>query len=201
MSFHIFGDSHANFNFVNFNCINHYINSLTMNRIGRDKLDCINFMNYRIQNNDTVIYQVGEVDCRNNIGKQLQLDRNIDEIITTLVDNFIESIKLNVKNFEKINVIICCILPTMNSSDYYNKKGIIEESCYPWIGSDFERSNYTKTINQLLKNKCKIENFLFLDYYEYYEDNNGTLKLNYTSDGIHINNNIFILQELNKLIK
>jgi hypothetical protein len=69
---HIFGDSHANNNFNNIkynNICNHYQNSITMHRVGRDNINFINFINYNINNNDIVIYQFGEVDCRCHIGR------------------------------------------------------------------------------------------------------------------------------------
>ena len=42
---YIFGDSHVTSNFRNmkYQCVNLEINSLTMNRVGRDKMECIDF--------------------------------------------------------------------------------------------------------------------------------------------------------------
>ena len=102
---HIFGDSHANFNFSNSkytNILNHYQNSITMNRVGRDNLNFINFINYNIKNNDIIIYQFGEVDCRCHIARQLLLGRVLDDIINELVTNYINSIKLNTNKLKPI---------------------------------------------------------------------------------------------------
>ncbi len=199
---HIFGDSHANNNFKNLkynNVLNHYLNSITMHRVGRDKLNFINFKSYGINDNDIIIYQIGEVDCRCHIGKQLLLQRDFETIINELVNNFIDSIKENLNNYNNLKIIICCIPPPMNQQYFENIYGPITHE-FPFIGTNLERIEYTKKVNNLLKTKCLENSFYFLDYYNFYTNDEGTLKTELSDNICHISQNEFVLNELYKII-
>jgi hypothetical protein len=199
---HIFGDSHANTNFTNLkynNILNHYQNSITMHRVGRDKLNFINFINYNINNNDIIIYQFGEVDCRCHIARQLLLQREFEEIINELVNNYIDSIKLNKQKFNNLKIIISCIPPPINKEYYENIHGPVTHE-FPFLGSNYDRCEYTKRVNNLLKTKCLENSFYFLDYYNFYTNNEGTLKTELSDNICHISHNEFVLNELYKII-
>lgn len=202
MTIHIFGDSHAMYNFKNIkyiDVINHWRASITMHRVGRDGMEFINFKLKDIKNGDIVIYQFGEVDCRCNIGKQKLLGREIGEIISKLIENYFISIKNNVNNYDKINIIICCIPPTMNQEYYESIHGPITHE-FPFVGNDEERIMYTQITNMALKLMCEKYNFIFLDYYNYYEGKNGLLKIDYSDNICHIIKNEYILNNLYKII-
>jgi hypothetical protein len=196
---YIFGDSHANFNFKNIkyqNVINNYQNSITMHRIGRDKL---NLSSYGIKNNDIIIYQCGEVDCRCHIGKQLLLGRQLNKIIYELTNKFIKSIKDNLKKYDKLEIIICCIPPPMNQEYYENLHGPITHQ-FPFVGTESERINYTILMNNKLQKYCKKNNFYFLNYYDDYKNINGNLKVEISDNICHINKNDIVLQKLYNII-
>ena len=205
---YIFGDSHANSNFKNLQIpnINGYTNSITMHRIGRDKLNCINFKNYNISQNDIVIYQVGEVDCRCHIGKQLLLNRTLDEIVETLTQQFMESIFINLEQYRNEpvvvlpKIIVCCIPPPMNKTYYTEKHGEITHK-YPFIGDDKERSQFTTLVNNSLKEKCEKNGFSFLDYYQDYTNENGTIIESKTDDICHILDTTKIEIKLNEILQ
>lgn len=196
---HIFGDSHANFNFRNlkYTNYNYYANSTTLHRVGRDKLDLINFKNYNINNNDLVVYQFGEVDCRCHIGKQLLLNRDLTDIINELVDNYIESIKTNIHDYNNIQIIICCIPPPMDRDYYENKYGPITHE-FPFVGTNEERIQYTKLMNKRIEESCTANNFIFFNYHYLYS-NNGLLKLELSDDICHIKDNTVLLEEFYKI--
>lgn len=199
---HIFGDSHANTNFSNIkynNILNHYQNSITMYRVGRDKLNFINFRSYGIKDMDIIIYQFGEVDCRCHIGKQLLLGRKLDEIILELINNYINSINENLIGYNNIKIIICCVPPQMNQQYFENLHGPITHE-FPFIGTNEERINYTLLVNNELKKQCIENSFYFLDYYEYYTNNEGTLKTELSDNICHIRHNQIVLNTLNKII-
>jgi hypothetical protein len=226
---HIFGDSHGDFNFRNIkygNVKKHYRYSTTMHRVGRDKTKFIDFKYYDIHENDIVIYQFGEVDCRCHIGKQLLLGNHIDTIINELIHNYFESIKINIQNMKniqdtkniqdsyipfistrisnknrsnKLNIIVCCVPPTMNQSYHENIHGKITHE-FPFVNSDEERINYTKKMNQKIKEYCQLNNFHFLDYYDNYLNTEGTLNVELSDDICHIKKNEYILEELYKII-
>lgn len=199
---HIFGDSHANFNFRNIkynNVINHYQNSITLFRVGRDKLNFINFKYNNIRDNDIVIYQFGEVDCRCHIGRQLLAGRKLDEIINELIENYIISIKENMKDFKNLKIIICCAPPTMHQEKYEEKHGPITHE-FPFIGKNSERKYYTENLNQKLKQACIENNFYFLNYYYNYIDEEGLLNYSLSDEVVHIVKNENLLNQLYSII-
>ena len=198
----VFGDSHGMFNFKNIkynNVINHASPSITMHRVGRDKLEYINFKSYNINDNDLVIYQFGEVDCRCHIGKQLLLNRTLYDIITELINNYIESIKINIKKYNKITIIVCSIPPTMCQNYYENIHGLITHE-FPFVGTDKQRGKYTLLMNEQLKKECINNNFIFLDYYDYYKSSDNLLKIELSDNICHINDNNNILNMLYTII-
>jgi hypothetical protein len=170
-----------------------------MHRVGRDKFDFINFRSYNINNNDIVIYQFGEVDCRCHIGRQLLYGRQLDIIIDELIINYIDSIKINCDMYANIIIIICCIPPTMCQKYYEDLHGSITHQ-FPFIGNDSERILYTRLMNDVLKNKCRENNFIFLDYYDYYINDNNTLKIELSDNICHIDDNLYILNNLYNII-
>jgi hypothetical protein len=197
---YIFGDSHANFNFRNLkytNC-NKYENSITLHRIGRDKLNIIDFKTHNIKDNDVVVYQFGEVDCRCHIGRQILLNRDLNEIITELVDNYIDSIKINMHNYNNVKIIICSIPPTMDRVYYESKYGPITHE-FPFIGTNEERIYYTNLMNQYLKESCANNQYIFFDYHNLYSIN-GLLNIELSDDICHIKENTKLLDELYKIL-
>lgn len=195
---YIFGDSHGIFNFKNIkynNVINNASPSITMHRVGRDKLNFINFRSHNISNNDIIIYQFGEIDCRCHIGRQLLFGRQLNTIIDELINNYIDSIKINCSMYNNIKIIICCIPPTMCQSYYENLHGPITHE-FPFVDSDEKRGLYTKLMNDKLKNECRKNNFIYLDYYTNYVNDINTLKIELSDNICHINDNTYILNIL-----
>ena len=198
---YIFGDSHANSNFRNmkYQHINFAKNSLTMNRVGRDQTDCIDFEKCGIKNGDTVIFQIGEIDCRCQVGKQIKLGRLMFEIITTLVNSFIDSIILNCKDNRDITIIISCVPPPMDQEYFESKNGPILHE-YPFVGSNSDRVQYTFVLNSRLKQECDKNGFIFLDYYNHYADDTRMLKPLMSDDIAHIMENSYILRSLYQIL-
>lgn len=194
---HIFGDSHAMYNFSNldFFHINNYQLCTTMHKVGRDKINFINYNNYEIIENDIIVYQFGEIDCRCHIGKQLLLNRELDEIIETLTTNYINSISENKKQFHKLYIIICCVPPPTDKYYYEKINGEMPDNFpLPFIGTNEERVIYTKKINTILKQKCLENDLLFFDYYDSYSDENGLLVPELSDNTVHIKQNEKLLE-------
>lgn len=195
---YIFGDSHAGFNFkgLSIQHVNKYESSITMYRISRDK-QIINFSNSYNNENNIFVLHYGEVDCRCHIGKQLLLGRGLDAICSELVCEYINTIKNNITKYKKI--ILCSITPPMKKELYeINHEPITHE--FPFIGSDDERVIYTKLVNKLLKEYCEANNFMFLDTYDYYSEEDGTLKYELSDKCVHINDNNYINYKLGELV-
>ena len=124
--------------------------------------------------NDYVIFYYGYNDIHKHYF--INYRNNIENNVENLINSYIEYI-LHLKNNYKIVPIIPCIYPLPI------KKGSLDIR-----GSDEERINYTQITNRLLKDKCKENNILYLDIYDYISKNN---KINekYTVDGIHLDYN------------
>lgn len=196
----IFGDSHANFCTKNLNMphINLHQNSVTMHRIGRDNI-IPNFQSAFNNIESTFIFFYGEVDCRCHIDRQLKLGRQLDEIVDELTSKYITTIKNNIHTFNTI--IVCSITPAMRRKECEDVHGPVTHE-FPFLGSDEERVHYTKLMNNSLKTKLQnLENFIFFDFTDYYSRPDGSL-IYELSDGIcHINDNSFIIQNLEKILR
>jgi hypothetical protein len=193
---HFFGDSHARFNFCDFPLSiphqNHSASSLTMHRVGRDKTQCVSFLRHAISPGDWIVYQIGEVDARCHIGKQLSAGRALDEIISTLIDSFIQSILDNIAFVDKnnddkkqLNIVICCVPPTAEQAYYESIHGPIAHE-FPFIGTDQQRAEYTAQMNRLLARLCSSNGWYFLDYTDIYKDPQTNCMSRAHSDGVHI---------------
>lgn len=198
---HIYGDSHADFCFRNLQNEhhNHFIRSITMHRIGRDKKITYNFANNNVQNGDTIIFQVGEVDCRCHIHRQLEANRQLDMIMDELVIQFIDSININAINYENLHIIICCIPPPICKDYYESLHGPVTHE-FPFLGTDEMRAFYTMNMNKLLREKCNDNNWIFLDYYDKYKNDKNLLRIELSDDICHIKENQMILDMLGDIL-
>lgn len=194
----IFGDSHAQFNMKDFK-VPHYNlcqYSITMHRVGRDNI-IPNFYPIMDQNTSIFMFFYGEVDARCHIYKQIQLaTRGLEEIVTELVEKYIQTIKNNIKNGK---VVVGSVTPSIRRREYEDVHGPVQHE-FPFMGTDEERVLYTKMLNELLEKKCLENGFKFLNTFNYYARPDGTMKYE-LSDGIcHIKQNGYILEMAEKLI-
>jgi peptidylprolyl isomerase len=172
---YIIGDSHS-LMFRNIqDCIIHPIGPVTMHRIGRDGF---NIKDCGISENDIVVFTFGEIDVRCHIGLQRdKYDRDIDEIIETLSENFMQAILENDRQFTNVHYVICSVVPPCNAG--YNPE-------FPFYGTLADRINITKRLNEKLKNKSELNNIGFIDIYDYYSIETGELDLSISDGSVHI---------------
>jgi len=71
---------------------------------------------------------------------------------------------------------------------------------FPFIGDDNERVKYTRLMNILLKQQCEINNFVFLDVYDYYSEEDGTLNYELSDKCVHIDKNEYICYKLIEIL-
>ena len=191
---HVFGDSHARNNFNRIQkCMIHSIGAITMNRIGRDKIDFFNVSRYGVQENDTCIFVFGEIDIRCHVLKQRDLfQRNVDEILSTLAKNYMSTILQNKAQYKNLHCIVCGILPPTNMANNPN---------FPIHGSLAARMKTTKKLNQNLKRLCKQHNLKFMSLYKEYALN-GALNPALSDGNVHIGGgqNGTVKKKLSKLL-
>ena len=191
---HIYGDSHARFNFKNLKIpnMNHNVNSITMFRIGRDNI-IIGFDKNTIQKKDIIILSYGEIDCRCHIQKQINLGKNEDDIINELVHSYIRTIKHNTTNLD-IKIIIIGVIPPTKQTDYEKIHGPILHE-FPFVGTDDERVRYTKKVNTLLGELSDTYNFIYCNPYSFYTRPDGTLKHELSDTVVHIGDTSIFLEQ------
>lgn len=195
---HIIGDSHT-FVFRKFeNCIVHYTPGRTMHRVGRDGLGALNFRDWGIQENDFVVLINGEIDVRAHVGKQRDLkNRDLNEILDTLANNYFSTILLNKALYENIHIIVYTVVPPSPLLPEY------DHADHPAYGSIEERVAICKMLNSKLKASAETLGIGILDIYDDYADANGVL-IHELSDGIvHINDDSSgpIREKLDQLVR
>jgi hypothetical protein len=192
---HVIGDSHS----LEFSkipeCMVHWIGPITMHRIGRDGLNALNLKQFNVQESQAVVFAFGEIDVRCHIGKQRdQKGRPLEEIIHHLAINYIHTILKNRQQYKQLTCIVYSVTPPTNQG--YNPQ-------FPYYGSLQDRIHLSSLLNAKLALLCQLTGILFLDVYEDYADQNGTL-LSHLSDGsVHIHPLYFhpIQRKLNQIFE
>ena len=94
MSIHTIGDSHS----VNgwSGIIQHHLGAVLCYSFGKEKLNRCNIRNFNIKDGDTIVFYLGEIDCRCHIHKHITETTTYQDIINNIVDNYFEAIELNV---------------------------------------------------------------------------------------------------------
>lgn len=189
---HTFGDSHSS-NIISGwkdckNIISHHIGPVLCYSFGKEKLNRLDISKYNIQDNDTIIFCFGEIDCRCHIKKYIFVESSYKEIINNIIKNYIDAIKINVITCKKKlkNICIYNIVPPVS------KINTPENKEYPYLGSDEERKEYILYFNEILKLKCNENNFVFFDIYSYYIDKNGFLNKQLSDGNVHIYNGLYL---------
>jgi hypothetical protein len=167
-----------------------------MHRIGRDSLHALNLKDWDVAEGSVAVFAFGEIDVRCHIGKQRDYqNRSLEEIIETLSNNYIHSILKNQAQYNNIQSIIYNVVPPLKNS--------ISRSNYPIYGTDEERVIITKMLNASLRNLCAQHNIGFLDTYNDFACEDGTLRVELSDGDVHINAkyNSPIQQKLHELIQ
>ena len=186
MSIHTIGDSHSRFGWTG--TIEHYIKSLLCYSFGKEKLNRCDIRNFDIKDGDTIIFCLGEIDCRCHVHKYITDTITYQDIIDDIVDNYFEAIELNVSvsQIKLKNVCVYNVVPPIQKHNTY------ENYEFPYLGTDEERKQYVLYFNKKLKEKCIEKNYIFFDIYNNYIDENGFLRKDLSDDNVHIQNGIYI---------
>jgi hypothetical protein len=181
MSIHTVGDSHSYNGWPSW-VIPHHIGPTLCFSFGRDKLSRCDIRNYGLKNGDTIIFCLGEIDCRCHVHKHLIEPSDYKQVIDGIVNNYVDTIKLNIEvsGLTFKNVCIYNVVPPV---ERYNT---LENPEYPYLGSDEERKSYVLYFNSRLEEKCKDNSFLFFNVYNSYCDANGFLSKHLSDGNVHI---------------
>jgi hypothetical protein len=186
MSIHTIGDSHCQFGWTG--VINHHLGPLLCYTFGKEKLNRCDIRNYDIKDGDTLVFCLGEIDCRCHINKHITDSMTYQDIINNIVENYFQTIELNISNLE-IKLKNVCVYNIVPPIERYNTH---ENPEYPYLGTDEERKNYVLYFNEKLKEKCNEKKYIFFDIYDKYADENGFLRKDLSDSNVHIQNGVYI---------
>jgi hypothetical protein len=182
------GDSHAVWSFaidgLKYPRVAHSIRiatpySWTMHRVGRDNTD---FTALGLPKESIMLLSFGWIDINfQHIDKQITLGRNLDEIIDTLVNAYINVLIQNRNRGQKYIGVMNVIPPTTDDD-----KTIFTEALPDGPSSIEIRVLFTKKMNFLLKQKCSEFNLLYLNLHDAYVNEDGSLKKDLSDGNVHL---------------
>ena len=131
MSIHTIGDSHSKKGWTGI--IKHHLGPLLCYSFGKEKLNRCDIRNFNIKDGDTIIFCLGEIDCRCHIHKHISESTSYKYIINNIINNYFEAIKLNVsisqikfKNICIYKIILKYVLAKENIISIVLKKHILK---------------------------------------------------------------------------
>lgn len=182
---YFYGDSHGESSFKGFSMPHEcrVEKSCTMHRVGRDK----EVPNWQpCSTKDTAVFSFGEVDCRAHIGKQIELGRREKDVINTLTEEYIDTIRA----IANCRVIVVAVIPPTARKDY---EASVPGGGFPFVSSDEDRVRYTKSVNARLSELCRQNNFIFFDPYEPYTRDDGCLRRELSDGNVHVGDTRHVL--------
>jgi len=130
----------------------------------------VGYFNSILPENVTTVFCWGEIDCRCHVHKYQPWQKTID----VLVEKYLEVIRFHAVNR---TILLFNVVPPPR------KEEVLENSSFPFLGSNEERLSYVKYMNE----KLKESEFTFIDVYNQYSED-GFLKLEYSDNHVHIAN-------------
>ena len=198
--FHTFGDSHCFYGWTFSDIIKtHHCPGLLCYSFGKENIKRINISDkkYKVKNNDYILFSLGEIDCRCHVQKHITETNTYKNIIDNIIIEYFNSITINKNLFENLKICVFSVPPTIQRTK--NKFKTYPE--FPFLGTDEERKSYVLYFNQQLKIYCEKYDYIFIDVYNYYIDENGYMKYELSDKKVHIRNPYGIKNELKEKIK
>lgn len=186
MKIHTIGDSHSHNGWSGI--ISHHLGPVLCYSFGREKLNRCDIRNFDIKDGDTIIFCLGEIDCRCHVHKHISGTVTHQDVINNIVDNYFQAIDLN-QSTSQIKLKNICVFNVVPPIQKHNTH---ENPEYPYLGTDEERKQYTLYFNEKLKEKCIEKEYIYFDIYNNYVDENGFLIKNLSDGTVHIGNGIYI---------
>jgi hypothetical protein len=186
MTVHTIGDSHSGAGWTG--ARQHPLGPLLCYSFGKEKLNRCDIRSFDIKDGDTIVFCLGEIDCRCHIHKHVSDTTTYQDVINSIVDNYFEAIELNVSvsQLKLKHVCVYNVVPPIQKNNTY------ENPDYPYLGTDEERKQYVLYFNIKLKEKCIEKGYIFVDVYNKYIDTNGFLRKDLSDDHVHIHDGVHI---------
>jgi hypothetical protein len=143
-----------------------------------------------MQDDDTIIFSLGEIDCRCHVYKHINNTTTYQQIIDNIIVKYFEAIKINIA-LSGITFKHICVYNIIPPANKHNSR---ENPKQPFLGSNEERKNYVLYFNAKLQELCKINNYMFFDIYDKYTDINGFLRKDLSDGHVHIKDGRYIIE-------
>lgn len=185
----------------------HWLQGRTMHRVGRDGLQGLNFKNYNINENDVTVFVLGWIDVaahiyrdnENSIIRQIS-ERNLDEVLETLVSNYMQTLLANQQQYKKLTIVVFAVLPP--------KANDVIESAFisPLPNSSYIQTQIviTNKLNNKLEEQCRKHSFIYMNVNQHYQNPRGDFNMNLAGSPedhhIHPQHNQLVKDTLFKLL-
>jgi hypothetical protein len=169
----------------------HYYGPLLCYTLGKKKWEVMDISLYNdINDGDVCIFCFGEIDCRCHIKKHITEENTYQNIIDSLVINYLETVRENIeKAGKKVSVFIYNVVPPSKESEVS-----YTQPEFPFDGTDEERKSYTLYFNKKLKELCPKFGYTFFDVYNKYTTKDGFLNRELADANVHIRDGQYLLQ-------
>lgn len=185
ITIHTFGDSHSRWSRSILSRINvkipvdikiHHLGPILMNTFGKMEFSKMSPWFDSVDFNDILVFVFGEIDVRVHLDTWIKLNGAKKEV-NRLTDAFFNSILRAKLKFNKTSIWVQGIVPPTD---------IVFNPRFPYNGLLSDRINYTILVNVALEKKCKLNGFKYLDFYNEYKIDNGTLNYKLSDGNVHI---------------
>jgi hypothetical protein len=202
MPIHTFGDSHSSAGWVHIPGIKiHAIGSILAYSLGREAKPRFNIADrrYNVKENDTVIFCLGEIDCRGHVHKHIRPNKSYQQVIDEVIINYFRGIEMNARQFHKLRVCVYNAVPPIEK-DKVAIQFQVDNPTWPFLGTNEERLLYHRYFNKCVADECAKRGYVFVDIFDKYADENGFLRED-LSDGItHIKDPQYLKEFINNVL-
>jgi hypothetical protein len=174
----------------------HHAGGVTMHRAGRDGVLAEFARDYRVRDGDTVVWVFGEIDVRCHIVRQHEfLGRDPDEIVTTLVRNFVGRMVELRASYPRLSHVVFAPIPPLDNPDYQSDR-------FPVHGSIAQRIAARQALVSQLRETCRPVGIPILDIASQFATVRGDLEWDKSDSFCHLAHGFQrgILEQLFELI-
>lgn len=156
MTVHTIGDSHSTTTHGSWPdwVVDHHLGPLLCYSFGTREND---ISTCGIQDGDTVIFALGEIDCRCHVHKHVNCATTYEAVIDSLIDNYVKGIKHAVQNLDVRVGIYNVVPPSKKDTVLYDPHDILRP-----MGTDEQRQNTCCILIQNSKKNVPITVSYFL---------------------------------------
>jgi hypothetical protein len=125
-----------------------------------------------------VVLFFGEIDCRAHIGRRTNQDLPYTAICERLATSYLQSVQAASRNHTNVNFMTTTVLPPTSFNG---------DPDMPTLGSREERVEYTRYLNNCLKDIQSEKNILLVDYAKNIPvDNQGVMLSEFHDGTVHL---------------